>query len=175
LNQIIIQRRCIILAIQGPAAPQTKQPVAATPPTRNTEPHLALAWHLHSSSSSQLSECCSSGVACLLLDDDVLSHASHLPLNSLMARNRAFHRIALRGVSCVNLSRRPHLLDGWDSHAAHGPAHTALCVLCASIPTRQVPLARCCVLEECVHSDEKAPEKGGSTELKIGGGKEPEI
>jgi hypothetical protein len=33
-------------------------------------------------------------------------HASHLPLNSLMARNRAFHRIALRGMSRINLSRR---------------------------------------------------------------------
>jgi hypothetical protein len=37
-----------------------------------------------------------------------------------------------------------------------GPAHTALCVLCAPIPTRQVRLG---VLGECVHSGERRPKK----------------
>ena len=44
--------------------------------------------------------------SCFCSTNEVLSHASHIPLNSLMARNRALHRIALRGVSRINLSRR---------------------------------------------------------------------
>ena len=84
-------------------------------------------------------------------------------LNSLMARNRALHRIALRGVSRINLSRRLMCwMDGirMPRTALRIPRY----VCCAPIPTRQVRLG---VLGECVHSGEKAPEKDGLAELKI--------
>ena len=45
----------------------------------------------------------------------------------------------------------------------------AMCVVCAYTNTRLG------VLGECVHSGEKVPEKGGFTEVKIWGGKKPEI
>ena len=102
-----------------------------------------------------------------------------------MARNRAFHRIALRGVSRINLSRRLICwMDGIRmprtalripryvcSARLYQQVRLGVCV-CAPIPTRQVRLD---VLGECVHSGEKVPEKGGFTEVKIWGGKKPEI
>jgi hypothetical protein len=71
-----------------------------------------------------------------------------------MARNRAFHRIALRGVSRVNLSRR--LICWMDGIRMPRTALRIPRNVCAPIPTRQVRLG---VLGECVHSGERRRKK----------------
>ena len=83
-----------------------------------------------------------------------------------MAHNRAFHRIALRGVSRINLSRRLMCwMDGirMPRTALRIPRY----VCCARLYQHAKCGSVCCVLGKCVHSGEKAPEKGGLAELKI--------
>ena len=92
-----------------------------------------------------------------------------------MARNRALHRIALRGVSRINLSRRLMCwMDGirMPRTALRIPRYVCCALLyqhakCgAPIPTRQVRLGVLCVGGVCTQW-RKAPEKGGLAELKI--------
>ena len=93
-----------------------------------------------------------------------------------MARNRAFHRIALRGVSRINLSRR--LMCWMDGIRIPRTALRIPRYVCCA---RLYQHAKCgsvclvlCVGGVCTQW-RKAPEKGGFNGSENLGGKKPEI